>query len=744
MVWGLLLGVFGIGMVLRLHNLDAESLWMDEISTAIFSSLDLHSLVATISERNDAPLLYLVNHGFAAVLGDGEFALRFPAVLFGSLSVLLAFKVGETLWSWREGLLGAFLVALNAYHVHYSQEARQYGLMTFLALLSLVLLLKALQNNQCRLWIGFAAFASLGLYNHAFAFLVLFGEVVYAGYFLCHDWWTARGRAVRPTGEFFRVFLSPAKRSLMFLLSLFLIALSYLPWLPIFWTQASRHLASSPTAESSAGPLLSLAFLREVILTFSAGIGRGQMWVEPAAPGGYVLQEVADVAAWQGLTVLLFVALFLWGLAGCGRERLVLVLAWFVTPFVLLCFVTTRRFVAVRYVLYLLPLYLLLIARGTVLWSRIIDRCSAKAGLGGKRLALFAVAPAMLLGALSLASAGSYPPSPREDWRGVATYLQDNVASYDIVLGDGNAFRPKGDDGRVVGCLSYYLQSMGAPEAPILPVRPSVWRDLERVEHPDGEIWAVIWYPERPAAWDTVDEIIVTDFQDLAVLRLREPSGLLFDDTLRMLWVLVDLLPSEARFDVHLALAEIYLRTGSYEEARVELDLASGVKPESPQAARDLSLARAELERASRIGEKDLERVSGNLDNQIALLGYRIDAGDVRGKEPLLITLRWQVLAAMDRDYTLFIHLVGSDGRIWGQEDTLLGDGGLLTSAWGVGQVVTNEYQLGADPRIPSGEYAIQVGVYYWETGERLAVWDDSGGRLPGDTILLGHIVIPD
>ena len=40
LIWGLLLGIFAVGMALRLHDLDADSLWMDEIDTAIWEAFN--------------------------------------------------------------------------------------------------------------------------------------------------------------------------------------------------------------------------------------------------------------------------------------------------------------------------------------------------------------------------------------------------------------------------------------------------------------------------------------------------------------------------------------------------------------------------------------------------------------------------------------------------------------------------------------------------------------------------------
>ena len=128
----------------------------------------------------------------------------------------------------------------------------------------------------------------------------------------------------------------------------------------------------------------------------------------------------------------------------------------------------------------------------------------------------------------------------------------------------------------------------------------------------------------------------------------------------------------------------------------------------------------------------------------LRLTGYRLQPTMLRPGEPVTISLWWEVLRATDKDYTLFMHVVGPEGRIWAQSDGLLEHRGRLTSAWEVGQSVTDHYQLHTPPDAPVAEYVVQAGLYYWETGERLAAWDESGQRLPGDTVVLGQIRITD
>jgi hypothetical protein len=98
----------------------------------------------------------------------------------------------------------------------------------------------------------------------------------------------------------------------------------------------------------------------------------------------------------------------------------------------------------------------------------------------------------------------------------------------------------------------------------------------------------------------------------------------------------------------------------------------------------------------------------------------------------------------MDKDYTAFIHLTDEEGHLWAQDDHILEDNGRLTSTWSPAAVVKQEFQVPLSPDLPSGKYTLLIGVYYWETGERLPVWDELGQRAHGDAISLEEPVVID
>lgn len=97
--------------------------------------------------------------------------------------------------------------------------------------------------------------------------------------------------------------------------------------------------------------------------------------------------------------------------------------------------------------------------------------------------------------------------------------------------------------------------------------------------------------------------------------------------------------------------------------------------------------------------------------------------------ESLHLTLYWQVLAPLEENYTVFVHLLDEEGRIWGQQDSQPLAGFYPTSFWDEGEIVRDEYQLRIDPQAPGGEYEIVVGIYLLATGERLSIQSEGETR---------------
>jgi hypothetical protein len=122
----------------------------------------------------------------------------------------------------------------------------------------------------------------------------------------------------------------------------------------------------------------------------------------------------------------------------------------------------------------------------------------------------------------------------------------------------------------------------------------------------------------------------------------------------------------------------------------------------------------------------EMVRLDADL-GQIRLLGAVAAEGEVGPGSILPLTLYWQALEPVPRDYTVFVHLLGQHDRVIAQRDASPGLGARPTSQWVPGQVVADPYLLA----LPEGAYTPdqavwEVGLYDAHTGQRLWTADGS------------------
>lgn len=138
------------------------------------------------------------------------------------------------------------------------------------------------------------------------------------------------------------------------------------------------------------------------------------------------------------------------------------------------------------------------------------------------------------------------------------------------------------------------------------------------------------------------------------------------------------------------------------------------------------------------------EAIAGavNFDNQVLLTNGSIDRTELRPGETIDVQLNWRGLKTWDADYTVFVHLLGPDGKVHGQVDAWPGQGTRPTSTWNAGETVGDLYAVTLPPGAPGGRYQIEVGWYLLATLRRLPVID-AAGRPSGDRFIVGEFSVP-
>jgi hypothetical protein len=234
-----------VGTGLRFYGLGAQSLWYDEGVSAWVARLPVREMVAWTAADIQPPLYYLLLGGWLRIAGWSEYALRYPSVFFGVLTVALMFTL---LRRWRKptsaALWAAGLAALHPLLVYYGQEARMYSLLVALSVWAACLAAPAMNGRaKAATWFGYVVAMTLALYTHYFAaFLVVAFAVAWMS--------SARARAGGWRG---------------FVLAHFAIVLLYLPWIGVI----VQRLASDASYWQGRLPVVDA--VRDVATRFVAG-----------------------------------------------------------------------------------------------------------------------------------------------------------------------------------------------------------------------------------------------------------------------------------------------------------------------------------------------------------------------------------------------------------------------------------------------------------------------------------------
>ena len=126
--------------------------------------------------------------------------------------------------------------------------------------------------------------------------------------------------------------------------------------------------------------------------------------------------------------------------------------------------------------------------------------------------------------------------------------------------------------------------------------------------------------------------------------------------------------------------------------------------------------------------------ITARLGDAVSLVG--VDLAPASGGT-LPVTLYWRTDGFLDQDYTVFVQLLGADGKPVAQSDAQPENGGYPTSLWQPGETVRDRHPLTIPAGVPPGEYRLVAGVYLLASGQRLPV---AGG---GDVVFLGTVRLP-
>jgi uncharacterized membrane protein len=679
-----LLGLLLLAFALRLYRLPAQSLWYDEGVSWYLTRLSLPALTVWTANDIQPPLYYYLLWLWVRLAGTSEYALRFPSVFFGVLTVPLLWITARQSLGKHAAWLAVLFLALSPLHVYYAQEARMYTLLAFLGLLSSYLLLRLLNPRSPTLPLPITAgsyvlAAVAALYTHYFAFFLLAAHALYVslkGTYGFYKWWKGdrdRGRGRDRDREGVPT-LSLSPFSISIPISIFLL---YLPWLPFLLTRYGLDTSYWP------GALKLGEVARKLFIAFSLG--------ETVREG---------IGTWLALGYGLILLISLLALisnkgpVASNEERessppvtlhsflithysypsnLAFLLLYLAIPVALVFLLVSRtpKFNP-RYAMFVSPAFILLIAGGL---SSLITPHASRSTLHAPRSTLhasrftvhasrfiFAAALIYILATSAYSLRNWFEPYRvnrfnKADFRITAQIVRERIGPDETVLLSS---------GQMFPAWAYYYGWEGwhrLPDIEILDVNAaldlSVGDELDHLLDGRRGVWLVRWQNE------------VTDPFDVLPLYL---GAIGTQDDYGQFWHMELFhysLPPDARFD-----------------------LTSFIP----------------------------HRADADFGGQVRLLGMRPTSSTK-------LVLFWQAITGMETDYTIFVHVLDADGETLVNADHLPPR---PTHEWRPGQVVPDRVTLTLPPDLPAGDYRIEVGLYDASdpTLPRLSLDDGSDDRV--------------
>jgi uncharacterized membrane protein len=363
-----------MAFLLRVYGFDSNMSFSTDEVTTITNSMHVLNEIPKLESRTPLQALWVRFGALGLGLGYSEGAVYILSVIAGVLTVALVYRLGKQIFNSHVGLLCSFMLAFSAYHIYWSRSARYYSLMVLLSSAAFYYLYQALIEDRQRAWIGYVLFRTLSLYDQLTALFILAGEFVFGFVYLTFpalkNYWMHR-HGIRNLDTLVRLWQEKktglryrdiqrrlvSSRFLWLAVSMVLILLAYAPVLyalirDIYLGSSVLRMGGLSTEQlDPRNPLVGQ--LRPIL---------GGGWLGP-----FLVLHLLD--AWNTPLHLLMMVAFAGGLLFCALRRqwaqLLFILTITITPFVITA--NARSYEVVldgRYLISLLPLYYMMVARG--------------------------------------------------------------------------------------------------------------------------------------------------------------------------------------------------------------------------------------------------------------------------------------------------------------------------------------------------------------------------------------------
>jgi uncharacterized membrane protein len=495
-------GAILLGLGLRFYNLGTHGFWYDEVVTAHVTRLDtLGSTIGFVQSWGDhAPLTFIVTWLLRG-LGGGEWAVRLPFALAGTLSVGALFLLGRAILPMRAALAATLFMATAPFAVYYGQEARLYSYLMLFTSLQMLFAYRAATRSSYWDWLALTALSIIILYTGYLGVFTTGVAFAFVGLTLVAQ--TIRGWRKKETR-------TPISRQLMVRyllvgLSALLTLLAYLPWLP-------RLQAFLARGDLGFGRLSGYN-----AAGYNATLGDVYSLFTSINLGGFILFLVG-----VGLAVAIA-----WAIRGKPEGWLVLI--WAGLPLTVFVVAGGSAIVTLpnRYFSFLFPLAMLLAGLGVHALAegatRLLARYKAlETHSRNVRIVTFAIVTTIVLAQSLPPLIGQYG-RPKAEFREAASYTIDSSPPGSVVMVIG-AVNTRLLPPFVLETVEYYYQFWGAPIRVIDGTRLDR-ATLQRMDGESADLWLALFTDPRAADIEraTVEGLEVRKFNSIAMVRVQPP-----------------------------------------------------------------------------------------------------------------------------------------------------------------------------------------------------------------------------
>jgi len=176
-----------LGAFLRFYHADFQSTWLDEILSMNEADpkLTLGEFYDKIMFYEFIPHLYYLLLRFSFVIfGYSTLVGRDLSAVIGIVGIYAIYLLAKELFNKRAGLIAAALLAVNVFHIAYSQEIRPYGLLFLFTVFSFYRLSIFIKKPTIKNAVFYGIFTGLIVNAHFFGFITIFSQYLILLFFL--------------------------------------------------------------------------------------------------------------------------------------------------------------------------------------------------------------------------------------------------------------------------------------------------------------------------------------------------------------------------------------------------------------------------------------------------------------------------------------------------------------------------------------------------------------------------------